>query len=225
MSVSRRKFLTKSAIAAAAFVAAPLPAAWSGVHQPSPDVTPSSHIFGKTAVLDRHAFEQAVGSHFQVSSKSGDFQPVWLTLLAVSDLPAIVPINPASMAVPPPKTFTSVTTVGYLVTFNSSAEPLPQGVYTFKHDVLGTFDLLIVPESHAGTTYTAVFNTLSSTAAMHFRPPRPNRPVSGVPTGNSVKSAGGGSGADGVPASLPGGPAEQQMEPGFRDRAEPKLPE
>jgi hypothetical protein len=132
------------------------------------------------------------------------------------------------MAVPPPKAFTSVTTTGFMVTFNSSAAPLPQGVYTFQHPGLGTFDLLIVPEAHASNTYTAVFNTLNSAAVMHFRPPRPVRTDSTPPTGGGGiknKSTGGGSGAVNLPSSLPGRPAEEQMESGFRDRVEPKLPE
>jgi hypothetical protein len=223
MPVSRRKFLKNSAVAAAAFVAAPLPAVWSEVREPSSNS--ASHLFGKTQVLDRHVFEQAIGSPFKVLSASGSSQPVWLTLLSVKDLPALVPVNPASMAVPPPRASMSFTTTGFMLAFNTSSPPMPQGVYILQHPVLGTFHLLIVPDGRGANTYTAVFNMLNPVAAAHFRPPQRFRPDSVGGNGGGVTKPAASGGALSLSPSSVGRPAEQPVEPVFRNGLEPKLPE
>jgi hypothetical protein len=139
-----------------------------------------------------------------------------------------VPVNPASMAVPPPQTSTSVTTTGFMLTFNSSAAPLAQGVYTFEHQALGRFDMLIVPGGQGVGTYTAVFNMLTSTPAVHFRPPNRIQPATKARSGAGTGATGRATGVSGVqgsdsPSSSPRGPAEQQMEPVLREGLEPKL--
>src|ERR1700681_3788310 len=49
--------------------------------------------------IGRAEFTSAVGSSFKVFSASSAL-PIWVTLLAVEDLPKIAPANPASFAVP-----------------------------------------------------------------------------------------------------------------------------
>jgi hypothetical protein len=229
MSVSRRKFLKNSAVAAAAFVAAPLPAAWSGVHEPSADLIPAGHMAGSISIFDRLGFEKAVGSAFQVSA-AGNLPSVWMTLLAVKDLPALVPVNTATMAVLPPRASAPLTTSGFMLTFHTSAAPMAQGVYTLEHHILGKFDLLLVPGGQGANTYTAVFNTLVPSTAVHFRPPVAIRRDLGA-SGSGAVGGSGGPVSHAAPPSSPSspssfrGPAEQQVEPVFRYRLETKLPE
>jgi hypothetical protein len=170
MPVSRRKFLQHGAFAAAALAAAPLPA-WSSGHQPAanPDLqhaaTSLGHASG-TMSFSRQAFEEAVGSAFQVSSGAAKSQAVWLTLTAVNDLPAITPVNAGSMAVPPPPSSSlAITTTGFMLSFQSSAQPLAQGTYAFEHPKLGKFHLFIVPGAEGTQSYTALFNLLSGATA------------------------------------------------------------
>ncbi|HEY6308182.1 MAG TPA: twin-arginine translocation signal domain-containing protein [Candidatus Angelobacter sp.] len=214
MPVSRRKFLQNGAVAAATLAAAPL-SAWSS----GPSTPTLSHPGSKTLMLSRQAFEQAVGSAFKVSTGAANSQPVWVTLLAVNDLPAVAPINAGIMAVPPPRSSTSVTTTGFMLLFQSSAPPLGQGSYTFEHAKLGQFPLFIVP---GGTqTYVAVFNLLSgitNTAPSTFHPSRGPQPE-GTTGGGSISSPANPSGSTG------GRPAQETLEPVLRDHLEPKLPE
>jgi hypothetical protein len=139
-----------------------------------------------------------------------------------------VPVNTAMMAVPPPRILTPITTSGFMVTFNTSAAPLPQGVYTFQHPTLGTFQMLIVPGGRGANTYTAVFNSLTSVPAAHLRPPQRFRTDAGSGSSGGVKTPGGSGGANSSsPSPSPSfrEPAQQEMEPVFGDRVKPQLPE
>jgi hypothetical protein len=227
MPVSRRKFLQHGAFAAAAIAAAPLPA-WSSGHQPPAGAeaqhAPSSlgHASGTLSFFDRQAFEQAVGSAFEVSSGANS-QPVWLTLLAVKDLPALAVINTGIMAVPPPPS-TLVATTGFMLSFQSSAQPLAQGTYAFQHPTLGKFQLFIVPGTANAQAYTAVFNSLSGAQApapAPVRPPGVFRPQRSVGTDNATSGAAvSAGGSDAVR-----GPAQQTLEPVLGRQLETKLPE
>ena len=105
MAVSRRNLLRHSFVAAVAFAAGPFKA-WGATKPQMPkDQAPNNNqrhnnVTGGTLQhLDREAFDQEVGSSFQVTPVSGKPSSGWLRLLAVKDLPALVPVNPASMAV------------------------------------------------------------------------------------------------------------------------------
>src|SRR5262249_11106823 len=158
MSVSRRRFLKHGAFAAVAF-----PAVASGGF---PGEKPHSATRQNTQVqfrghlkVDRSTYEGLVGSSFKVTTTSGKPTTVYLRLIAVSDLPAIVPVNPASMAVPPKKSSATVPTPnGYILTFSADGTSLAQGTYIFEGSQLGTFPLFIVPAGSG--QYTAVFNLL-----------------------------------------------------------------
>lgn len=161
MSVSRRQLLQRSVFVVAACAAGPLHA-WAG--QKSVPASESAVDHGGNAALqhlDRAAFARFVGSGFQVTSTSGTASPVWLRLLAVEDLPALVPQNVAAMAVPPKKESATVQTSGFMLSFlGTMPKPLPQGTYIFEHSGLGKFPLFIVPDGPGKQTYTAVINRL-----------------------------------------------------------------
>lgn len=240
MPVSRRKFLQNGAFAAATLAGAPL-SAWSGVHPPpaepgSQHTTPSLRASGTVSFLGRQAFEQAVGSAFQVST-GANAQPVWLTLVSVQDLPALAPVNAGSMAVPPP-TSLLVETTGFVLSFQSSAQPLAQGTYAFQHSTLGKFQMFIVPGPQGTQSYAAVFNLLTGTTSP--TPPRLPPPVGTRPAGTG--SAGAGQGQKGISSgaasnssvgaggSSSGGaaigqPAQETLEPVLGRQLETKLPE
>lgn len=177
-------------------------------------------------MLSRQAFESVVGSVFEVSPSSGNSHPVWLRLLAVNDLPALAPMNPGSMAVPPKPTSAPITTTGFMVQFSGPAsQPLLQDTYRFTHDTLGQFSMFIVPGGPGSDTYTAVFNELSGTAVAPAPAPfhLPGKYHPGTEGGNGVSApaggAGNGSGSDA------GRPAQQPLEPVLRDSLKSKLPE
>ncbi len=160
MSVSRRRFLRNSALIAAACSAAPL-YAWSG-NKPNIEGginhSPTPHSSSRTV------FEKLVGSSFKVSPTSGTGSPVWLRLVAVKDLPALVPVNTGIMAVPPKPAHTTTTTIGFMLSFSGPGTRLSQGTYLFEHHSLGKFELLIVPGAPGFDSYTAVFNQLVGSA-------------------------------------------------------------
>src|SRR5215472_13583328 len=115
MSFSRRRFLWQGPIAAL-FCAGPL-RAWSANRNNPGNSLSQGRITGKVSNLSRQLFEDAVGSSFKVTV-AGDTQPVWLQLAAVQDLPALVPVNVGSMAVPPPQSSSpAVTTTGFMLSF------------------------------------------------------------------------------------------------------------
>jgi hypothetical protein len=112
---------------------------------------------------------QAVGSDFAVADPSGKTGTFWLRLIEVRDLPIAVPVNPASMAVPPARTLTPVPqTTGFLLSFaGGPAATLQQATYLFQHDNLGQFELFIVPGDPQ--QYSAVFNWLGAGVASPFQ--------------------------------------------------------
>jgi hypothetical protein len=162
MPVSRRKLLQNTVFVMAACAAGPLPVwAASNKNKNSGSETPNAAENAGLQHLSRTAFEAEVGSGFQVTPTTGKASPVWLRLLAVTDLPALVPVNPASMAVPPKQKSAQIQTSGFMLSFlGTLPKPLPQGTYTFEHSGLGKFSLLIVPDGRRSQTYTAVINRL-----------------------------------------------------------------
>jgi len=158
MAVSRRNLLQHSIFAAVAFAFGPF-RAWSATTDNSPPNQAQSNITGGSlADLDRAAFTGALGSSFQVTSASGQGDPVWLQMTTVSDLPEITPVDLGAMAVQPPSASPVPATSGFVVSFlGTMSPPLSQDTYTFQNDGLGTFSLLLVPEPD-GQTYDAVIN-------------------------------------------------------------------
>lgn len=138
MPVSRRRFLQNSALAVIGCAASPV---FAGKTQSKTSTADSSETM--IAAPARSRFESAIGSSFEVSSEN--VQPVWVQLVSVNDLPALAPVNTASMAVPPPKHSTRPTS-GFVLNFSGGpAENLAQGTYTFQNSTLGKFSLFIVP--------------------------------------------------------------------------------
>jgi hypothetical protein len=160
MSVSRRKLLQNSVLAAFAFAAGRLHAGTGQKDGSSADSPPDKPAV-TLKTLDRAAFAGALGSGFQVSPTTGKSSPAWLRLLAVQDLPALASVNPALMAVPPQQKSAPIQTTGFMLQFlGTLPEPLKQGTYNFDHPQLGKFSLLIVPEGPGQQTYIAVINRL-----------------------------------------------------------------
>ena len=159
MPVSRRKLLQHSMLAAFALAARRLHAGTS--QKAGSDGPPDQAQDATLKQLDRAAFTRALGSAFQVSPTTGKSSPVWLRLLAVEDLPALVPVNPGLMAVPPKQKSVPIQTSGFMLDFlGTLPEPLAQGTYVFDHPQLGRFSLLIVPLGQGQQTYVAVINRL-----------------------------------------------------------------
>lgn len=167
MSVNRRRFLGGTVAAAVACVAGPL-YGLSGRSLPNGDGTIHRPVGqpgqGTLLSLDRGVFAPVVGSVFAVGPISGGGAALLLTLLSVGDLPAIAFDNVGLMAVPPKHPITTTGTTGFVLSFlGPSSQLLGQDTYRFEHDVLGMFDLFVVP-SGAGQ-YTAVVNQLAITQA------------------------------------------------------------
>lgn len=161
MSVSRRSVLWNSMLAAVAFAVSPWKA-WGRTPSPNAGNNQGNVTAGSLPLLDRINFDKEIGSSFKVAPTSGKGDSVWLRLIKVEDLPALVPVNPASMHVPPKKQMSpSVHTIGYVLIFlGTMPDQLPQGTYTFTHPSLGSFTLLLVPGPKGHQTYTAVINRL-----------------------------------------------------------------
>jgi hypothetical protein len=109
--------------------------------------------------LGRNAFTGAVGSNFKVIL-SDNALPVWVTLLAVQDLPKIAPANVASFAVQSKAPSFTPSSNGFVLVFGGSSE-LPQGTYLFEHDALGRFAMFTVPAGNGQQLYSAVVNRLA----------------------------------------------------------------
>ena len=109
--------------------------------------------------LGRNAFTGAVGTNFKVVLP-GNALPVWVTLLAVQDLPKIAPANVASFAVQSKASSFTPSSNGFVLMFGGSSE-LPQGTYLFEHDALGRFAMFTVPEGNGQQLYSAVVNRLA----------------------------------------------------------------
>lgn len=175
MAFSRRMLLRHGILAAAACAGSPLLAlsggrATGGNDEAEPlQRTPSSKPGSwqdHAAALDhigRAEFTRAVGSNFKVLS-AGSALPVWVTLLAVEDLPKIAPANPASFAVANKASSSfsfTPSSSGFVLVFAGSSA-LPQATHLFEHQNLGHFALLTVPEGNGQQLYSAVVNRLDS---------------------------------------------------------------
>ena len=96
----------------------------------------------------------------QVFTGAGQL-PVWVTLLAVEDLPAIAPVNPASFAVVNKRNGFAPASSGFVLLFGGSS-PVPQDTHLFEHQDLGRFALFTVPAGNGTQVYTAVVNRLDA---------------------------------------------------------------
>lgn len=157
MTVSRRLFIRSCALAAIG-CAATSRLAFAGSKK-------AGNASGSATTLDtplpgRSAFESQIGSTFAATPSGSQSATAWLVLAAVNDLPALAPVNPASMAVPPPKSRDTKTS-GFELSFTGGPVPgLAQGTYTFENSLLGKFSLFIVPTHPGSQSYIAVFNHL-----------------------------------------------------------------
>jgi hypothetical protein len=137
-----------------------------GNEEAGPQRTPgtaSDNWHDHAAALDhlgRNAFSGAVGTNFKVFAGANQL-PVWVTLLAVEDLPAIAPVNPASFAVANKRNGGAPTSSGFVLLFGGSS-PVPQGTHLFEHQELGRFALFTVPAGNGSQIYTAVVNRLDA---------------------------------------------------------------
>ncbi|HEX3153392.1 MAG TPA: hypothetical protein VHV32_02150 [Candidatus Angelobacter sp.] len=122
--------------------------------------------------LGRNAFSGAVGTNFKVFMAAGQM-PVWVTLLAVEDLPALAPVNAASFAVPNKQTGFAPASSGFVLLFGGSSQ-VPEETHLFEHQDLGRFALFTVPARNGSQTYTAVVNRLNAAVTS---------PVQGVQAG------------------------------------------
>jgi hypothetical protein len=172
LAVSRRNFLHHGVLATAACWAKPLLAL--GARRPldsnedpgtpvrPPSVGLSDDWQDHAAALQniaREHFAGAVGTSFKVVFPGGTTTPLWLTLMAVEDLPALPVVNPASFAVPRLGTATAPVTDGFLLSFGTTGQ-LQQGSYLFEHQTLGKFAMFTVPDGQQA--HTAVVNRLSA---------------------------------------------------------------
>jgi hypothetical protein len=109
--------------------------------------------------LGRAAFAGAVGTNFKVFLSADNSSPMWVTLVAVEDLPKIMPANVASFAVVNKAPSFTPSSSGFVLVFASSST-LPQSTNLFEHDTLGRFALFTVPEGNGQQLYTAIVNRL-----------------------------------------------------------------
>ena len=160
MSVSRRSLLKNSVFAALVGLTRPM-YSWSGNQKTSGGSATQPQVNNNLSHLNRKQFTEVVGSSFKVTQERGNSTPVYLRLIAIEDLPPLVPVNEGAMAVPPPKTTSIQQTDGFVLIFTASLpKPLPQGTYDFEHARLGTFSLLITPGGAGFQSYNAVINHL-----------------------------------------------------------------
>ena len=110
--------------------------------------------------IDRAHFNSVVGSSFRVIMPDAAL-PVWVTLAAVNDLPALAAVNQASLAVANKQSAPVPATAGFVLSFGGSTQ-LPQGTYLFEHDALGSFALFTVPQGNGSQVYSAVVNRLTA---------------------------------------------------------------
>jgi hypothetical protein len=211
VAVSRRIFLQQGVLAAAACATTPLlalspqrPVGGDDQTHELPSLSPSGsdRWQNHAAALDhlgRAQFSSEVGTAFKVTVE-GNAQPVWVTLLAVEDLPALVPVNPASFAVPNKQAASVPATSGFILRFGSSAQ-LQQGTYLFEHDSLGRFALLIVPQGNGQQTYVATVNRLQGAVIAAPQPPAGSN-------GGATPATSSGTGT--LPRALSGSPGVQR---------------
>lgn len=172
MALSRRIFLRHGVLAAVACASNPFMAFGArrgpigGNEEGGPQRTPgagSDNWQDHAAALDhldRSAFSGAVGTNFKVFTAAGQL-PLWVTLLAVEDLPAIAPVNPASFAVANRQSGFAPASSGFVLLFGGSS-PVPQDTHLFEHQDLGRFALFTVPGANGAQVYTAVVNRLEA---------------------------------------------------------------
>ena len=161
--------------------------------------------------LDRTAFSGAVGSSFKVFTEGGQL-PVWVTLLAVEDLPAIAPVNPASFAVMNKQSGFAPTTSGFVLLFGGSS-PVPQQTSLFEHQDLGRFALFTVPAGNGRQIYTAVVNRLDAAGviAVPYSAGQGTQPASSAPAAAGINAPAAISSTNEIPShSLSGSPAARR---------------
>lgn len=122
--------------------------------------------------LSRGQFADAVGTPFKVTLE-GSAQPVFVTLTAVRDLPALAQANVASFAVPNNRSAVAPSTTGFLLLFWSSS-PLPQGTHLFQHPSLGNFALFTVPSGNGQQTFVGTVNRLDQATIIAVPFDQPN---------------------------------------------------
>ncbi len=181
MTVSRRKFLRHGAFATVATCASTSLLGWSDplgdggktirnhpVKTPvSRDTDWHNHADGMQH-LTRESFAGVAGSTFKVYDRTGNSAPSWLTLLSVSDLPALAAVNPGNFAVMNKVASSAPTSTGFVLFFNGSAPaPLPQETFLLQHSELGQFALFIVPKGNGQQLYAAVVNRLDANLHTH----------------------------------------------------------
>ena len=226
LAFSRRIFLRHGVLAAAACAGNPFSAMAFGVRRTpvggseerDPRRTPeagSDNWQDHAAALDhlgRNAFSSAIGSSFKVFTSAGQL-PVWVTLLAVEDLPAIAPVNPASFAVSNKGTGFAPTSSGFVLLFGGSS-PVPQDTHLFEHQDLGRFALFTVPAGNGSQVYTAVVNRLdaAATVAVPYSSGQGTKPASsGAPAAGGINAPAAISSADETPSrGLSGNPDVQR---------------
>jgi len=225
LAFSRRIFLRHGVLAAAACASSPFSAmAFDGRRTPIGGTeegdsrkTPGSgsdNWHDHAAALDhlgRNAFSGAVGTNFKVFT-AGQL-PVWVKLLAVEDLPAIAPVNPASFAVMNKRNGFAPTSSGFVLLFGGSS-PVPQETHLFEHQDLGRFALFTVPEGNGNQIYTAVVNRLDAAAiiAVPYSAGQGTQPASsGAPVAGGINAPAATSSTDEIPSrGLSGNPGVQR---------------
>lgn len=173
MAVSRRSFLQKGVLAAAACASSPLLAL--GGQRPigrNDDLAEKEHVSPSPQSenwqdhaaalnhLDRARFTAAIGTDFKVFL-AANASPVFVTLAAVEDLPKITAPNTGSFAVPNKSSGIAPATSGFVLVFAGSSA-LPQDTHLFEHESLGRFALFTVPAGNGQQLYSAVVNRLDS---------------------------------------------------------------
>jgi hypothetical protein len=222
LAFSRRIFLRHGVLAAAACASNPLMvfgarrAPVGGNEQGDPQRTPAAgsdnwqdHAAGLDN-LGRNAFAGAVGTNFKVFTGAGKL-PVWVTLLAVEDLPAIAPVNPASFAVANKRNGFAPTSSGFVLLFGGSS-PVPQDTHLFEHQDLGRFALFTVPAGNGSQVYTAVVNRLDAAViAVPYSAGQGTKPASGAPSTGGISAPAATSSTGEIPSrGLSGNPGVQR---------------
>jgi hypothetical protein len=224
LAFSRRIFLRHGVLAAVACASNPFMAFGArrapiaGNEEGGPQRTPetgSDNWQDHTSALDhldRNAFSGAVGTNFKVFIAAGQ-SPAWVTLLAVEDLPALTPVNPASFAVPNKRTGFAPTSSGFVLLFGGSS-PVPQDTHLFEHQDLGRFALFTVPGGNGQQIYTAVVNRLDAAAviAVPFSAGQGRQAASsGAPAAGGISASAAISSTDEIPSrGLSGKPGVQR---------------
>jgi hypothetical protein len=205
LAFSRRLFLRHGVLAAAACAGSPLLAFGGsrpigGNEETGPLLkTPGAQSgnwqdhAGALDHLDRDAFAAALGTNFKVFLSDSNASPVWVTLLAVDDLPKIVPANTASFAVANKASSFAPTSSGFVLVFGGSSA-LPQATHLFEHDGLGRFGLFTVPEGNGQQLYTAVVNRLDEAHMVAIpyatgKAAQPNRAAGAASVGINASAA------------------------------------